>query len=105
MKRVSYHVATFLGAIALVRTCTALPISGVDDTAISAKAGEGVKTPPQTTEASPASFATELNSLLAQPPGPLRTQAIVSLIGKWVLVDGPAAVVAAPTRRKRQLLS
>ena len=62
-----------------------------------AKAGEVVKTPPPSTESSPLSFATELNSLLAQPPGPLRTQAIVTLIGKWARVDGPAAVVAAGT--------
>ncbi len=59
------------------------------------KAREGAKTPPPSTQASPVSFATELNSLLTQPPGPLRTQAIVTLIGKWAQVDGPAAAAAA----------
>ena len=60
-------------------------------------APEGVKNPPSSKETSPISFATELNTLLAQPPGPLRAQAIETLIARWAQVDGPAAVVAAGT--------
>ena len=58
---------------------------------------ETAETPTGINQVPRLSFANALQTLLTQPPSPLRSEAIKTLIGQWAQVDGPAAVAAAGT--------